>query len=219
MLLICDEKCFDAGMRAPKTQAEPYNDWSKKVNNVACRFRLEWPNWNGIFDTKGDQRNKHGDVVPQIASLSTPYTKHVPSSHVLPLTEKALSVTGLSDESDKAAKPNGFRSPPTLHTLSIPDTFLDAVSNVSECDSEVPAPTELSPTTTDEIFTVDGLFNSGSGSAAGSCILQINGASDSTPEFSPTSTSCNSNFGSDAPTRGHKVRKSLSDNYWVLGPS
>lgn len=204
-------------MRAPKTQAEPYNAWSKKVNNAACRFLIQWPNWTGIFDTEGDQRDTHGDVVPQEAGLSTPYAEYAPRSHQqLPLTEETLSMKDIDDALSSVPKADYFNIAPT-QSLSVPDTPLGAVSNLSERGSEVPTPTGLSTATTIEIPTVDGSLTSGSDSVTSSYILHINGAP--TPEISPTSTYCNNSFESDGPPRNHKVRKSLSDNYWIFGPS
>ena len=207
-------------MRAPKTEAEPYYTWSKKVNNAACRFLLQWPNWTGIFDTKGDQRDTHGGVVAQEVGLSTPYTEYAPTPlQQLPLTEKTLNMKDVSDAVNNIAKPDYFNIPCILQPQSAPDTPVGAVSNTSERGSEVPTPTELSVTTTDEIPAMDGSLTAVSDSATSSYILHANGASEFPPEISPTSTSANSSFESDCPPRGHKVRKSLSDNYWVLGPS
>ncbi|KAF2632668.1 hypothetical protein BU25DRAFT_417273 [Macroventuria anomochaeta] len=205
VLLACGEKCIDAGMRAPKTQAEPYNPWSKKVNDAACRILIQWPNWTGIFDTEGDQRDTHGDVVSQEAGLSTPYAEYAPlPPPQLPLTEKTLNMKDVGDALNNATKPDYFNIQPALLPLSGTDTPLGAVSNLSERGSEVPTPTALSIATTDEIRAVDGSITSGSGSAASSYILHANGASDSTPEISPISPSCNSSFENDGPPRGHK---------------
>ncbi|UPX13900.1 uncharacterized protein EKO05_0004396 [Ascochyta rabiei] len=213
ILLTCGEKCIDAGMRAPKTQAEPHNAWSKRVNNVACRCLIQWPNWTGIFDTEGDQRDMHGDVVTQDAGLSTPYAKYPPSASQLPLTEKTLNMKDMGDTLNNVAKADYFNMPPTLRPLSGPDTPLGAVSNLSERGSEVPTPT------TTDILTVDGSLSSGSPSATSSYLFQANGGNESTPEISPTSAHCNSSFESAGSARGHKVRRSLAYNDWVFGPS
>ncbi|XPS71243.1 hypothetical protein M3J09_003431 [Ascochyta lentis] len=219
ILLICGEKCIDAGMRAPKTQAEPYNAWSKKVNNVACRCLIQWPNWTGIFDTEGDQRDVHGDVVTQDAGLSTPYAEYPPSVPQMPLTERMLHMKDIGDAINNVAKGDYFNVPPTLRPLSIPDTPLGAVSNLSERGSEVPTPNGPSTVRSADIPTGRGSLASGSASTTSSYIFQANGCSDSTPEVSPVSPDCNSGFESDGPARGHKVRKSLSYNDWVSGPS
>ena len=220
VLLACGEKCIDAGMRAPKTQAEPYNAWSKKVNNAACRILIQWPNWTGIFDTEGDQRDTHGDVVSQEAGLSTPYAEYAPLTQPqLPLTEKTLNMKDVGDTLNNITKAGYFNIALPRQPLSTSDTPLGAVSNLSERGSEVPTPTELSTATIDEIPPIDSSITSGSESVTSSYILHANGATDSTPDILPFSTSCNSSFENDGPPRGHKVRKSLSDNYWVLGPS
>ncbi|KAJ4362209.1 hypothetical protein N0V95_001453 [Ascochyta clinopodiicola] len=213
ILLTCGEKCIDAGMRAPKTQAEPYNAWSKQVNNVACRCLIQWPNRTGIFDTEGDQRDMHGDVVAQDAGLSTPYSEYPPSAPQLPLTEKTLNMKDMGDALNDVAKADYFTFPPTPRPLVVPDTPLGAVSNLSERGSEVPTPT------TNDVPTVDGSITSGSVSATSSYIFHANGGHDSTPEISPTSTHCNSSIGSAGSARGHKVKRSLDYNDWVSGPS
>lgn len=208
-------------MRAPRTQAEPYNVWSEKVNNAACRCLIKWPNWTGIFDTEGEQRDMHGQVVPQDAGLSTPYAECAPSPpKQLPLTEKTLNKKDVDDALNNVSKADYFNMPPTLQSLTEPDTPLGVVSIVSQRGSEVPTPTRLSVATTAEIPAVDGSTTTESGSVDSSHILHANGASDSTPEISPVSPTCNSSFESAGSNRvNHKVRKSLSENYWVLGPS
>lgn len=221
--LGCGEKCIDAGMRAPKTQAEPFLAWSKRVNNTACRFGLQWPNWTGIFDSEGEQRDMYGQIISQEAGLSTPFAEYAPSPpQQLPLTEQALNLKDIGDALNNVSKPDYFNIS-SLQPPTVPATPLGAVSNLSERGSEVPTPTALSVTTSEipAVNGVDGTLNSGSGSDSGtsSRILHANGASDSTPEMSPTDSSCNSSLGSDGPPHGHKVRKSLSDNYWVLDPS
>ncbi|KAF1934036.1 uncharacterized protein M421DRAFT_200 [Didymella exigua CBS 183.55] len=221
--LGCGEKCIDAGMRAPRTHAEPFLAWSKRVNHTACRFGLQWPNWTGIFDSEGEQRDVHGQVISQEAGLSTPFAEYAPSPpQQLPLTEKTLNLKDIGDALNNVSKPDYFNIPYPTPPL-MPATPLGAISNLSERGSEVPTETALSSTTT-EIPTIDGVDDvesSGPGldSGASSPILHANGASDSTPEMSPMVFSCSSSFGSDGPALGHRVRKSLSDNYWVLGPS
>ena len=227
--LGCGSKCIDAGMRAPKTDAEPFLAWCRRVNNTPCHFALQWPNWTGIFDTEGEQRDVHGQVISQEAGLSTPFAEYAPTPQLqLPLTEKRLNLKDIGDALGDISKRDyfGFLTPP-----SMPVTPLEDVSNMSERGSEVPTETALSVTTT-EIAAVDGVDGSDSSdssaaSAASSRILNNNGAaSESSPEISPTDSkcnssfrSCNSSFGSDGPSQGHKVRRSLSDNYWVTRPS
>lgn len=207
-------------MRAPKTQAEPYNVWSKQVNNAACRCLIQWPNWTGIFDTEGDQRDARGGVVSQDAGLSTPYAGYAPSPpQQLPLTEKTLHMKEIGDALNHVSRADYFNMRPTLPSLLVPDTPLGAVSNISERGSEVPTSTGHSVATNGEIPATDCSLTSGSESPANSYILHTNGASDSTPESSPITTSCNSSFESAGSYRNHKGRKALSDSYWVLGPS
>jgi hypothetical protein len=221
--LGCGEKCIDAGMRVPKTDAEPFLAWCRRVNNTPCHFALQWPNWTGIFDSEGEQRDVHGHVVSQEAGLSTPFAEYAPSPpQQLPLMEKTLSLKDLGDALKDASEPNYFNIP-YLTPPSMPATPLEAISIRSERGSEVPTEATLSAAAI-EIPTVDGVdgsdsSGSGSDSGASSRILQSNGASDSAPEISPTDSKCNSSFGSDGPSHGHKARKSLSDNYWVRGPS
>lgn len=62
-LLTCGINCFDAGLRAPKIRRVPYNRWSQAVNNARTNCLIQWPNWTGIFDDHGDQRDSQGDVV------------------------------------------------------------------------------------------------------------------------------------------------------------
>lgn len=219
VLLTCGEKCIDAGLRAPKTQVKPHNDWSKKVNNAVCHCLIQWPNWTGIFDPEGEQRDTHGSVVTQEMGLSTPYAGCAPMQQ--PLTEKTLSMKDMDDALNDVSKADYFTMPPTLPTLAVPDTPLGAVSNLSERGSAVPTPIAASIATSVEIPAVDGSLTSDSDSptTTDSCIIHTNGASDTPPTLSPSDADCNSSFDSEGPTRGHKVRISLSDEYWVFGPS
>jgi hypothetical protein len=221
--LGCGDKCIDAGMRAPKTDAEPFLAWCRRVNNTPCHFALQWPNWTGIFDTAGEQRDVHGQVISQEAGISTPFAEYAPSPpQQLPLTEKTLNLKDIGDALGDISERDYFNIP-SLTPPSMPATPLGDVSNMSERGSEVPTETALSVTIT-EIAAVDGVdgsssSDSSSGSVASSRILNSNGASDSSPEISPTDSKCNSSFGSDGPSQGHKVRRSLSDDYWVTRPS
>lgn len=220
-MLVCGERCIDAGMRAPKTQAKPHYAWSKKVNNAACRFILQWPNWTGIFDLEGDQRDTSGNVVAQEAGVSTPYIEDASSSpQQLPLTEKMLNIKDVSEGISSISGPGYFNILPRLTKLSIPDTPLGAISNLSERGSEVPTPPTLSITTSIEVITMDGSRTPGSSSMGTSCVvINTKDASDSTPDVSPTSPSAESSFGSECLPRAHKAKRSLSDSYWVTGPS
>ncbi|KAF3046697.1 hypothetical protein E8E11_005620 [Didymella keratinophila] len=222
--LGCGSKCIDAGMRAPKTDAEPFLAWCRRVNNTSCHFALQWPNWTGIFDTEGEQRDVHGQVISQEAGLSTPFAEYAPSPpQQLPVKEKRINLKDIGDALGDISKRDyfglAFLTPP-----SMPATPLGDVSNMSERGFEGPTEIALSVTTT-EIAAIDGvdgsdLSDSSAGSVASSRILNNNGAaSESSPEISPTDSKYNSSFGSDGPSQGHKVRRSLSDNYWVTRPS
>jgi hypothetical protein len=213
-MLVCGKNCVDAGMRAPKTQAQPYYAWSKKVNNAACRFVLQWPNWTGIFDTEGDQRDTSGNVVAQGSSVSTTFIGAASTSpQQLPLTEGMLNMKDISDDADDADN----------------QSELDCICRLpgpglTEHGLEVPSPPSLSITTNAEVPMVDGSIVSETSLTVSSHILHIHGANDATPEvspteFSPTSESWNSSFDSNAQPRGHKAKRSLSDSYWVTGPS
>ena len=211
-------------MRAPKTDAEPFLAWCRKVNNTPCHFALQWPKWTGIFDTEGEQRDVHGQIISQEAGLSTPLVEYAPSPpQQLPLTEKRLNLKDIGDALSDTSGHDYFNIS-FLPPSSMRATTLGDVSNASVRGSEVPTETALSVTTT-EIAAVDGVIGSGSSdsdssSVASPSILNSNGAvTDSSPEISPIDSKCNSSFGSDGSSYGHKVRKSLSDNYWVTRPS
>ncbi|KAJ4992717.1 hypothetical protein SVAN01_01763 [Stagonosporopsis vannaccii] len=219
-LLTCGDKCIDAGMRAPKTHAKPYHVWSKHVNHAACHFYVQWPNWSGIFDTAGDQRDTHGDVDAQGAGLSMPYTEDAPVLPLhLPLTEKTLNMKGIDDALNDIYKPDYFNISPSLPGGTGPDTPLSDASDIPERGSRILTPTELSDGSVEGAPAMDDSITSDLSPEDSSDIVYVNGASDSLPEVSLDSSSCNSNFGIGALAHKHKVRKSLSDSYWVLGPS
>ncbi|KAI4956464.1 hypothetical protein J4E91_000675 [Alternaria rosae] len=50
-LLTCGKDCVDSGLRAPKTSCNPYNSEGKVVRNHCL---IQWPNWTGVFDDRGD---------------------------------------------------------------------------------------------------------------------------------------------------------------------
>jgi hypothetical protein len=122
----------------------------------------------------------------------------------------------MGDALNKVSKTDYFNIPPTLQ---VPNTSLDVASNLSERGSNVPTPTAAFTATTVEVPIYDGSLASEADSPTDSFILHTNGASDSPPSTSTPITDYDSSVGSDGPPRGHKVRKSLSDSYWVLGPS
>ena len=206
-MLVCGKNCIDAGMRAPKTQAEPYYAWSKKVNNAACRFVLQWPNWTGIFDTEGDQRDTSGNVVAQGSGVSTPFIGAASTPpQQLPFTEGMLNSNDICDDTDDAENP------------SESDYFCKLPSPTAS------PPPSLSITTNAEAPMMDGSIVSGTSLTASFHILYMHDANDAVPEvspteFSPTSESWNSSFDSDVQPHDHKAKKSLSDSYWVTGPS
>ncbi len=212
MLLVCGEKCVDAGLRAPKTRSQPDNDWNKRKANGTCNCVIQWPNWTGVFDPEGEQRDTHDVVVSQEVGLATPYAEIPPS---LPLTEEALSLKSVGDALKNVSQGDYFKVRPALQTLPVPDTHLGKVSNISERGST---------TSTIEIPAIDGsqTFDavSPTDSALSSNILHTNGASFSSSELpSPSVTNRTDSFGSDGPIKGHKARKSLTEEYWILGPS
>ena len=89
---------------------------------------------------------------------------------------------------------------------------------------EGPSPPALSITTNAEVPMVDGSIVSETSLTGSFHILHLHGANDATPEvspteLSPTSESWNSSFDSDVQPHGHKAKRSLSDSYWVTGPS
>ncbi|KAF3045653.1 hypothetical protein E8E12_011005 [Didymella heteroderae] len=222
--LGCGEKCIDAGMRAPKTEAEPFLAWCRRVNNTPCHFALQWPNWTGIFDTEGEQRDVHGQVISQEAGLSTPFAEYAPSPpQQLPLTEKTLNLKDIGDVLNDVVSGPDYFNIPYLTPPSVPATPLGEVSNMSERGSEVPTETALSVITTDipAVDCIDGSNHPGAGSDSGASfrILNSNGVSDSSPEISPTDSKCISSFRRDGPSYSHVARRSLSDNYWVTRPS
>ena len=215
-MLVCGKNCIDAGMRAPKTQAQPYYAWSKKVNNAACRFVLQWPNWTGIFDTEGDQRDTSGNVVAQGSGVSTPF---IGAASTLPqqlaLTEGTLNMKDICDDTDDTENPSELD-----YFCRLPSPTTSSV----ERGLEGPSPPALSITTNAEVPMVDGSIVSETSLTASFHILHLHGANDATPEvspteFSPTSESWDSSFDSDVQPRGHKAKRSLSDSYWVTGPS
>lgn len=125
----------------------------------------------------------------------------------------------IGDDPVNTSRLGYFNTTPAPEPLSVPDTLLSLKSNLSERGSEVPTAPTLSVTTKKGVPMMDGSLTSGSNHTDSSQILHTHGASDSTPETSPTSPSCDSSVGSDGRVRGHKARKSLSDSYWVTGPS
>ncbi|KAI4620507.1 uncharacterized protein J4E87_007195 [Alternaria ethzedia] len=79
-LLTCGKDCVDSGLRAPNTSRNPYNREGKAVNN---RCLIQWPNWTGVFDDRGDP---------------------------IPLTKESLQMKDLGEALDGAAKEDGYFS-------------------------------------------------------------------------------------------------------------
>jgi hypothetical protein len=146
VLLTCGENCIDSGLRAPKTCRVPQNKWSKAVNNATSHCLIKWPNWTGIFDDRGDQRNKLGLVIPQEIVLSTPLDEFSPPSPTLPLTKESLQMKGLGEALEDPKKPSYFNSAALLGEPAIAATTMSVVSNKSDRGSDVPTPTEASST-------------------------------------------------------------------------
>lgn len=207
-------------MRAPRTHAKPYHAWSRQVNNAACHFYVQWPNWSGIFDIAGDQRDTLGDVVAQGVGLSTPYTEDAPDLPLqLPLTKKALNMKGIDNALNNVSKLDYFNIEPPAPDGAVPGPPISVVSNFSEHGSKSSLPTELSDGSKEGASAMNASITFDTSPDNGSDIVYVNDASDSLPETLPDSTSCNSSSGNAAVTHKHRVRKSLSDSYWVSGPS
>jgi hypothetical protein len=132
IVLTCGENCIDSGMRAPKT-FNVYNKWSRAVNNATSHCLIQWPNWTGIFDGHGDQRDTLGVVIPQEMAISTPLDELSPSP-TLPLTEDSLKVKELDDALVRSQDLDYFKSAPESSAVQNP---LDNISNISERGSDV----------------------------------------------------------------------------------
>ncbi|PZD46777.1 hypothetical protein A1F97_00553 [Pyrenophora tritici-repentis] len=113
VLLTCGPNCIDSGLRAPKTPRSPLNKWSKIVNNAVSHCLIQWPNWTGVFDDRGDQRDAEGDIVPQEVGLSTPALDMLFSP--VRLTKESLQIKELRDALD-AFKAQEEESPMSLGT-------------------------------------------------------------------------------------------------------
>jgi hypothetical protein len=146
VLLTAGENCIDSGLRAPKSRRAPHNMWSKAVNNATSHCLIQWPNWTGIFDDRGDQRNKLGLVVPQELGLSTPAVEFAPSP-VIPLTKESLSLKDLDDALVTPRQSGYFSGSPLQTSSSVAYSTFDEMSNISIRGSEVPTPTIASSAT------------------------------------------------------------------------
>lgn len=237
VLLTCGDACIDAGMRAPKTKHAAQNKWSRVVNNVGSHCLIQWPKWTGIFDSQGDQRDAHGNIVPQDLGLSTPLDEF-PSSPTLPSTVDSLCMKNLDDTLDGIKEESYF---PTRNLSSlIAQTSVGAASNASTRVSEVPTPTAASFTGHPEPipFTGGSIISSSFSSIGHSLVMVRSSDSNDLPSstygsFEEISTQNvdvalnGSTVGSKSPTTGtdvilkkeslkHKVRRSWD---WLSGSS
>ncbi|KAF1947344.1 hypothetical protein EJ02DRAFT_140610 [Clathrospora elynae] len=177
VLLTCGKNCVDAGLRAPTTLRAPRNRWSRAVNNAVTHCLIQWPNWTGIFDDHGDQRDKHGDVVSQEVGLSTPASEF-PSSPTVPLTKAILHMKELDDALDGVKDECYFASPKALLSSVVaqtPMTPVSMVSNLSTRGSDVSTPTGASITRSSP-GTGNGsdVCSSGSGSLTDASLVLVN---------------------------------------------
>jgi hypothetical protein len=157
VLLTCGDNCIDSGLRAPTTPRTPRNRWSKIVNNAPSHCLIQWPNWTGVFDDHGVQRDTRGDVVTQEAGLSTPADEIASPIATMPLTRESLNMKDMGDALDGAAKEGYFATPKTLLFPTVTETpAMSATSNLSTRGSEIPTPTVGSP----RIPSVDGSVSS-----------------------------------------------------------
>lgn len=83
-LLTCGKDCVDSGLRAPKTSRNTYNREGKFVKNNCL---IQWPNWTGVFDDRGDP---------------------------IPPTKESLHMKDLGEALDGAAKEDGYFSAQSL---------------------------------------------------------------------------------------------------------
>lgn len=156
ILLTCGDKCIDSGLRAPKTQKTPWNKWSRSVNNANSHCLIQWPNWTGIFDDHGDQRDTKGEVVSQEVGLSTPFSEFSPSPPAQ-LTKEHLD---MKEMGDALQTDDYFGAVVPARPSSRYQASLSALSNLSTRGSDVPTPTITSITTDDaDIAEVDDLIS------------------------------------------------------------
>ncbi|KAF2000228.1 hypothetical protein P154DRAFT_412777, partial [Amniculicola lignicola CBS 123094] len=62
VLLVCGEKCIDAGLRAPKT-AHPHNKWRDWVKDTMTHCAIKFPKWAGVFDAEGNEHDVEGNLI------------------------------------------------------------------------------------------------------------------------------------------------------------
>lgn len=187
VLLTCGEDCIDSGLRAPKTPKAPHNKWSRVVNNATSHCLIQWPNWTGIFDAGGHQRNKSGEVVPQELGLSTPL-ESLPLSPIVPLTEESLNLKDVDEALGEALHADSFDTP-LAPTSSVAPTPLGAVSNASTRGSDVPTPTVASSSTaySPAFPSVDGSTTTSMVSFASSDLITLDEVNSSEPASASSS--------------------------------
>jgi hypothetical protein len=236
--LTCGENCIDSGLRAPQTDRAPRNKWSKAVNNAASHCLIQWPNWCGVFDDHGDQRDRDGVVVPQDMALSTPIDEF-PSSPTMPLTEELLQMKTLDNALEGIKKPDYFAYSPVLADSAT--ATLETVSNLSERGSDVPTPTTTLPpvayappsivtdrpgqtksilSTDSSLVVVDGMMESLSPTSTRGSFEIVSPSISQAPSFTTTEDSnapvVEENKAPKKTTLAHKVRRSLD---WLSGSS
>jgi hypothetical protein len=176
-LLTCGKDCIDSGLRAPKTPLTPHNRWSKIVNNATSQCLIQWPNWTGVFDDRGDQRDSHGEVVSQETGLSTPANGQLSPSPT-PLTKESLQLKDLGDALEDMGKQGAFPVilPESL-SLAATNTPRSMASDVSVCGSDAPTPAAGSASPgSPKLPTVDGSAVYGNTSLMGASLILVESA-------------------------------------------
>jgi hypothetical protein len=147
VLLMCGEDCIDSGLRAPRTERAPQNEWSKAVNNATSHCLVKWPNWIGVFNESGNQRDKLGLVIPPDLVYSTPLEEFSLMSPTVPLTKESLKMKELNEALGGVKKSNSHDASTLLGEPAISETPVSVLSNKSERGSDVPTPTADSSVT------------------------------------------------------------------------
>lgn len=176
-LLTCGKNCVDSGLRAPNTPRTPHNRWSKIVNNATTHCLIQWPNWTGVFDDHGDQRDNHGDVVSQETGISTPACEHPPPSP-MPLTKESLQMKEIGDALADAEKDGGyFSSSPALFPSAGAEDSTSMASNLSTRGLEAPTPAfEPVARSSPKMPAVDGSCSSVTTSPVGASLFLVDSA-------------------------------------------
>lgn len=177
---------------------------------------IKWPNWSGIFDDQGQQRDSHGDIVQQEESRDRTLTQKRATNTPVALTPQNLDLMNLKDalqgpffEVSKAPHEVDIDSCPETPLYSVgdgydsPETPLRGTSVAATCGSWAPTPSvdsfDLnSPPTETDYFSGGGSENQAVVDAASNA--STNGSAQ-VGERTPTK-----------PSMGQKVRRSLKDN-------